>query len=262
VIAAVLLFGVDLLVIHAARSQKSLTLTAERLTVGEQSVARASIAAVVDMDPRDLPTLGWPTGITRGMHALPVRLVDGHLVAVPTRHPARLEAALGLGERASRHADVRPATEDDLPRLAELEDRADTVFRVAGLQLPEVPTTDYAAAKDHTIFVAGDPPVGFAALQEIDGDAYLAALAVLPGEMRAGIGSRLLDAACSWAREHGYAEMTLTTFRDVPWNAPFYARRGFAEVLDPSPGLAAVRDRERSLGLDDASPRIAMRRTL
>jgi hypothetical protein len=56
--------------------------------------------------------------------------------------------------------------------------------------------------------------------------------------------------------------MTLTTFRDVPWNAPFYARRGFAEVLDPSPGLAAVRDRERSLGLDAAGPRIVMRRTL
>lgn len=262
VIAAVLLFGVDLLVIRAARSHKSLTLTAERLSVGEQSVARASIAAVVDTDPRELPTLGWPTGIPRGMHALAVRLVDGHLVAVPSRHPDRLEAALALGERISRNADIRPATEDDLPMLAELEDRADTVFRVAGLQLPEVPTTDYAAADDHTTFVAGDPPVGFAALREVGGDAYLAALAVLPGEMRQGIGSRLLDTACRWAREHGYEAMTLTTFRDVPWNAPFYARRGFVEVLDPAPALAAIRDRERTLGLDDAAPRIVMRRTL
>jgi GNAT superfamily N-acetyltransferase len=96
----------------------------------------------------------------------------------------------------------------------------------------------------------------------VDGTAYLAALAVLPSDMRTGVGSRLLERACEWARGQGYPAMTLTTFRDVPWNAPFYAKRGFAEVLAPTPGLAAVRERERSLGLDEAGPRLVMRREL
>lgn len=41
--------------------------------------------------------------------------------------------------------------------------------------------------------------------------------------------------------EQGAPAVTLTTFRDVPWNAPFYERRGF-RVLDES-GLSAVFDR-------------------
>ncbi|WP_225766116.1 hypothetical protein [Stenotrophomonas sp. Marseille-Q4652] len=43
--------------------------------------------------------------------------------------------------------------------------------------------------------------------------------------------------------------MTWVTLRGVPWNAPFYARAGFA-VLDPAgctPGLHAVLARDRSL---------------
>ena len=28
---------------------------------------------------------------------------------------------------------------------------------------------------------------------------------------------------------HGYAEITLATYRDVPWNGPFYASEGFVE---------------------------------
>lgn len=261
-IAAALLFGVDLLVIHAARTHKSLRLTGERLTVGEQSVARAAIAEIVDTDVRQLPALGWPTGVPRGMHALAVRLIDGHLVSIPTRHPDRLAAALGVGNRTGGAHDIRLADGADLQQLGEIEERADTVFRVAGVQLPELPIADYTAHAGWTIFVAGDPPVGFAALQEVDGAAHLAALAVLPGEMRAGLGSRLLDRACDWAREHGYREMTLTTFRDVPWNGPFYSKRGFAEVADPAPGLAAVRAHEKEVGLDAAGPRVAMRRPL
>ena len=32
--------------------------------------------------------------------------------------------------------------------------------------------------------------------------------------------------------EAGYPRITLSTFRDVPWNRPFYERRGF-RVVDP-----------------------------
>ena len=62
-----------------------------------------------------------------------------------------------------------------------------------------------------------------------------------------------------WARDTGLAAVTLTTFRDVPWNAPFYRRAGFTVVDDPPPGLAELRAAERAEGLDRFGPRVAMR---
>ena len=43
-----------------------------------------------------------------------------------------------------------------------------------------------------------------------------------------GIGAGLVRAAQIDARNTGIKALTLTTFRDVAWNAPFYARLGFA----------------------------------
>lgn len=261
-IAAALLLGIDLLVIHAARSQKSLALTGDQLRVGEQSVARRHIVAVVDTKDREMPVLGWPTGVPRGMDAVVIRLQDGALVAVPTRHPDRFVRALGLVPTRPGADEIRPVTPAELPLLADIEERADAVFRVAGLHLPEMPITDYAAARCVAIFVAGTPPVGFAAVEEVDGAAYLATLAVLPSAMRTGIGSRLLERVCAWAGAEGYPSISLITFADVPWNAPFYRKRGFTEVTEFGPGLAALRENEKSLGLDDAGPRVVMRRDL
>jgi hypothetical protein len=57
--------------------------------------------------------------------------------------------------------------------------------------------------------------------------------------------------------------VTLTTYRDVPWNAPWYARRGFS-VLDAGqwgPELSELVRHERELGIEVA-PRVVMRRTV
>jgi GNAT superfamily N-acetyltransferase len=261
VIAAVLLFGVDLLVIYAARSQKSLSLDADALRVGEQSIARGDIAAVVDTKDRELPVLGWSTGIPRGMDALVLRLRDDTLVAVPTRHPDRLARALALGPMRSA-TEIRPATPTDLPLLADIEERASTVFRVAGIPLPDGTAPDYTTVDALAIFVVGTPPVAFARVDEVDGAAHLEELDVLPGEMRSGIGSRLVEHVCTWARKRGYPAVTLTTFADVPWNGPFYRRRGFVEVRELTPGLAARREEEKARGLDSVGRRVALRREL
>ena len=47
-----------------------------------------------------------------------------------------------------------------------------------------------------------------------------------------GIGRRLIGYVAEQAREKGYTSLTLTTFRDVPWNAPLYARLGFEMLAD------------------------------
>lgn len=261
-IAAVVLFGIDLLVIRAARSQKSLALTGDRLRVGEQAVARADIAAVVATEEREMPVLGWPSGMPRGMDAVVLRLRDGSLVAVPTRHPDRLERALGLGPIRSAADEIRAASPEDLPLLADIEARAATIFRVAGYDVPDLPPPDYTTVQARALFVAGRPPVAFARVEEVDGTAHLEELDVLPGHMRTGLGTLLIEHVCSWARAQGYPAVTLITFADVPWNAPFYGKRGFVEVTELGPGLAALREHEKSLGLDDAGPRVVMRRDL
>ncbi|MHB8527956.1 MAG: GNAT family N-acetyltransferase [Caulobacteraceae bacterium] len=78
-----------------------------------------------------------------------------------------------------------------------------------------------------------------------------------------GVGRRLIDAAIEEARALGLAEATLTTFRDVAWNGPFYARLGFREVPDgqQSARLAEILALEGRRGLDPAR-RCAMRRSL
>ena len=59
------------------------------------------------------------------------------------------------------------------------------------------------------------------------------------------------DVFSSDARNSGYSAITLTTFRDLPWNGPFYARLGFEEVtaLDAHPRLAGELALEADHGL-------------
>jgi GNAT superfamily N-acetyltransferase len=112
------------------------------------------------------------------------------------------------------------------------------------------------------VLVAEDPPIGFICVQTVDGAAHVWQLSVRPSASRRGIGTALLTAACEWARSNGWPAMTLTTFRDVPWNAPFYQREGFVVLDELTPGLAARREHERSIGDDDFGPHVAMRKEL
>jgi GNAT superfamily N-acetyltransferase len=211
-----------------------------------------------------LPVLGWPLGKPRQLAGLTVRLFDGQQLVVPTRSPERLRAALGVDSapEPANVTEVRAAARADLAELGEVAQRAETLFRTAGYQLPELPFDTAGLAKAKAVFVAGRPPVAFVRLDEVDGLAHIEELAVIPKWMRQGIGSALVERACEWARAHDYPAITLTTYADVPWNGPYYAKRGFMEVADSSPGLRAVRDQERGVGLDAVGRRIVMRRAL
>lgn len=113
-----------------------------------------------------------------------------------------------------------------------------------------------AAQRAGRLWVAseGGAPVGFALVTEIEGYAHLDEIDVLPPHGGRGIGSALLTTVCRWAKDNGYAAVTLRTFRDVPWNAPFYRSRGFRIVESAAVSAAHVRleaaERRRGLRTD------------
>lgn len=124
---------------------------------------------------------------------------------------------------------VRPARSAELALLPELEAASDTLFDSLGIgPLPAAGTPeDLAAAL--AVLVVGDPPYGFARIDPLAGGAHLEQLAVHPDHGRRGAGRALLRATVEWAARAGYGEVTLATYREVPWNGPFYASEGFVE---------------------------------
>jgi GNAT superfamily N-acetyltransferase len=160
---------------------------------------------------------------------------------------------------------LRLAIEADFGALPEVEAAADRVFADIGMwPLPApAPAEELRAAA--AVIVAGEPPVGFARLEVVDGQAHLEQLSVHPSAARRGIGTALLDRAVDCAIAHGFARMSLITFRDVTWNAPFYAARGFVPLPEEElgPGLQERRRIERDEdGMDALGPRVVMTRTL
>lgn len=261
-IAFVLVVGVDALTVYAARSLRTVTVTDTELRVGEQTVPRADILGVargVVDGAHEVLGRSPGAGLPRGVTGVSLQLADGRHVVVPTRRPERLAAALAIELDVP---DVRPAEDADLPVVVEIDERADSVFRVAGLEVPRIPLRLDDLREAKAVFVHGRPPVGFVWVGEADGLAHIEQLSVLPGHMRRGLGSALLEAACAWAAEHGYRAVTLTTYAEVPWNGPFYAARGFAETDRLTPDLVERRDWERSAGLDEVGRRVVMRRDL
>ncbi|HVV87684.1 MAG TPA: GNAT family N-acetyltransferase [Kofleriaceae bacterium] len=77
--------------------------------------------------------------------------------------------------------------------------------------------------------------VGFASLGTLDGRPYLDQLSVRRAYMRRGLGGALVEHAVGWSAAAG--ELWLTTYdRRVPWNQPWYERRGFVAVADEACG--------------------------
>ncbi len=94
---------------------------------------------------------------------------------------------------------------------------------------------------------------GFVIFRPLEDGLYVEQLDVLPAFAGRRIGAALLDAVGQQAGAKGLARLVLSTFRDVPWNAPYYARLGFVEVEALTPGLARIRAEHVARGLDEAT---------
>jgi GNAT superfamily N-acetyltransferase len=122
-----------------------------------------------------------------------------------------------------------------------------------------------AAVADGRLWVAeeDDRAVGFLLALDLPRSVHVEEVSVHPAAQGRGHGAALLDAAADRARVRGVGEVTLTTFTDVPFNRPWYERRGFRVVGDGQldDALAAIRADEAGHGLDP-DLRVVMARAL
>ncbi len=166
---------------------------------------------------------------------------------------------------------IRLARLDEIDRVREIEDEAGTIFHGTGLidesRDVSFPLADLVHLVDAgQVWVAcgeDDVPVGMVIASVREGAAYVEEMDVMPSYGRRGLGTLLLTTVCEWARSNGQDVITLSTFRDVPWNGPFYRKNGFRD-LEPAewtPGMVRIREQEADHGLR-VEARVFMRRDL
>jgi predicted N-acetyltransferase YhbS len=120
------------------------------------------------------------------------------------------------------------------------------------------------AAQQIVVAVAADETcVGFVMFEPQPTSFCVQELDVLTAYAGQRIGAALVEQVAQLARAQQVMQLTLSTFREVPWNAPYYRRLGFRDIeeaeLDAE--LIARRDAHIARGLDE-SKRVFMRRDL
>lgn len=175
----------------------------------------------------------------------------------------------GLGHRP---AVIRRGGAGDAVACAAIEAACTRQFRdspqpaVAALPVPP-PAVHVAAAERGELFVIepgeGGGIAGFAWFVTAAPDLHVAELDVAPRFQRRGLARALLDHAAGLARGRGLTGLCLTTFANIAWNAPAYARMGFRPLApEDAPEICrAETARLAALGFDPAT-RIAMRRSV
>lgn len=111
------------------------------------------------------------------------------------------------------------------------------------------------------VALADEIVVGFALVKMLAEDLpHLQEIDVSPQHGRRGLGTALIQAVLEWLARSRHQQITLTTFRAIPWNMPFYSRLGFREIQadELRPELQAVLRDEASRGLDPAQ-RVVMK---
>ncbi|MEV5612388.1 GNAT family N-acetyltransferase [Streptomyces sp. NPDC052225] len=165
----------------------------------------------------------------------------------------------------------RLAEPADFPRLQDIETAAGEIFRTVGMDAiaDDAPFTTaelerYRRAGHAWVAVEDDGTVAAYLVGEVvEGAFHIEQVTVHPDAARRGVGRALVACAADCARDQDLAALTLTTFTDVPWNAPYYERLGFHRLTEAeiTPGLRRIRAAEAEHGLDRWA-RVCMRREL
>ncbi|MCK5748946.1 MAG: GNAT family N-acetyltransferase [Oricola sp.] len=164
---------------------------------------------------------------------------------------------------------LRPAAPEDIPVMQAIERDAARAFIPIGYDFCVGPAReDWEHRKGIAegaalIAECGGEPAGFILLWPVDGHGHIVELSVALGFQKRGLGRALIDAGETWARGAGFGAITLTTFRDVSWNAPWYRALGYRD-FEPGGGdaeLAAIIAAEAAHGFH-ARPRTVMKKAL
>ena len=165
--------------------------------------------------------------------------------------------------------EIRRAVADDIDTMLTIGQRADRLFADHGFPqiaaLPPMPKCvfqDFVLGNDAWLATCDAAPAGFAIAGQAAGNYWLKEIAVDPALGRQGIGTALLSVVLDHARAEGRGTVFLSTFRDVPFNRPFYERCGFTEIEPESaaPGLREQFLREVPPGIDPTTRTLMARR--
>ncbi len=166
---------------------------------------------------------------------------------------------------------IRLAVPADAANLPDIERSAGQIFvQIPGLEW--IADDHVMLAEQHlpaitaqTAWVASEDAgiVAFLSAEHVGDALHIHEISVHADAMGQGIGRRLIDAAIAAGRVRGLSAVTLTTFRDVPWNELYYHRLGFetlaARQLDQRLALVLKAEIEAGLPRDR---RCAMRLNL
>ncbi|WP_018147332.1 GNAT family N-acetyltransferase [Henriciella marina] len=135
---------------------------------------------------------------------------------------------------------IRPACLQDVSAIIAADIAASALFKPTGLlsddalndhvEASDVETAVDAGVIDVAEVVANNRVAGFIQYGLIEGDLYLEQVSVDPAYGRQGIGRQLMSWLDQRAIDLGAPRVTLSTFRDLAWNGPFYASLGFEEI--------------------------------
>lgn len=154
---------------------------------------------------------------------------------------------------------IRPARASDLAELPAVEASAATAFLAApGLawlaESEAISDARHVELLERGITLVAeehDAIVGFICSEPLGDNLHIRELSVRHGYQRKGIGLNLIEDLAERAAAAGWPALTLTTFRDLAWNAPFYQRIGFEEIpgTEQSTDMQAGLRREADNGL-------------
>ena len=175
-----------------------------------------------------------------------------------------------MSEQDTQDWHIRLARPDDAVFLPAIEQAAAAMFaRLEGLaeladrQPMPVEQLHRHIARGHSLTACQQERiVGFLVTEPFGRELHLRELDVHPDAQGKGIGSALLRGCMIDAGNSGFTALTLTTFDEVLWNAPFYRRMGFLDT-EPAdhPRLAEELSQEEAQGMPPGS-RVAMIRQI
>lgn len=137
---------------------------------------------------------------------------------------------------SAQRVSITPAYLRDIPAIIDVDLAAGQLFKQTGLLQPDaladhVPEDILKLAVQHghldVARIPGDGLVGFTLVSRHGRELYLDQVSVSPVHGQQGIGRRLVQHVLTKASELGLVSVTLSTFRGIPWNEPFYASMGF-----------------------------------